>query len=90
MLRVAAQAKVDEFKDRMRAAALVAYHVYLATPLAEGHRHVSLREFLEQYGLGFDEQPTREPEDVEAVKRRALETARRIAEMDRRSRQQRG
>ena len=87
MLRVAAQARVEEFRDRMRAAALVAYHVYLATPLAEGHRHVSLREFLEQYGLGFDEAEPREPEDVEAIKRRALETARRIAELDKRRKQ---
>lgn len=79
LVRVASDQQVEELRLRMREQAYLGWLIYLLQPIAIREHRMTFQEWLR--GLGFTEGEEK-IEDLEAMKRKSLEIAERIIEMD--------
>jgi len=70
----------------MREQAYLGWLIYLMQPTAERIRKMSFQEWLTNFGLLEEKEKKERIEDVEAMKRKSLEIAEKIVEMDKRHR----
>lgn len=71
---------------RMREQAYLGWLIYLMQPATERIRKMSFQEWLTNFGLLEEKEKKERIEDVEAMKRKSLEIAEKIVEMDKRRR----
>lgn len=81
LVRVASSQKVEELRIRMREQAYLGWLIYLLQPIAIREHRMTFQEWLG--GLGFAEGEEK-VEDLEAMKKKSLEIAQKIIEMDKR------
>ncbi|GAJ17192.1 unnamed protein product, partial [marine sediment metagenome] len=86
ILRVASEQKVGDLRMRMREQAYLGWLIYLIQPASKRTRKMSFREWLTNFGLLEEKEKKEKAEDVEAMKRKSLEIAEKIVEMDKRHR----
>lgn len=83
MVRVISVQKVEEFKVSLRIQAYLGWLIYLMQPKDEREQRMTFEEWLGNFGL--IEKGEKGPEDVESLKKKSLEIAERIIEMDRKN-----
>ncbi len=76
--------KVKEFKVSLRIQAYLGWLIYLMQPIDKKEHRMIFEEWLNNFGLG--EKGVKEPENIESLKEKSLEIARKIIEMDKKSR----
>jgi hypothetical protein len=86
ILRVASEQKVEDLRMRMREQAYLGWLIYLLQPIATRRRRMSFQEWLTNLGLSEVKGKKERAEDVEAMKKKSLEVAQKIVEMDKRHR----
>ena len=67
---------------RMREQAYLGWLIYLMQPTAERIRKMSFQEWLTNFGLLEEKEKKERIEDVEAMRKKSLEIANKIVEMD--------
>jgi len=72
--------KVEEFRVSLRIQAYLGWLIYLMQPIDKRERRMTFEEWLGNFGL--IEKGEKEPEDVESLKKKSLEIAEKIIEMD--------
>ena len=79
LVRVVSEQRVEEFKMKMREQAYLGWLIYLLQPLAIQQHRMTFQEWLGNLGLSDKES---EIEDLESMKKKSLEIAQKIIEMD--------
>lgn len=80
LVRVASDQKVEELRLRMREQAYLGWLIYLLQPIAIREHRMTFQEWLG--GLGFPTEGKEKVEDLEAMKKKSLEIAQKIIDMD--------
>jgi len=84
ILRVASEQKVDDLRMRMREQSYLGWLIYLMQPTTARTRKMSFQGWLTNFGLLEEKEKKERIEDVEAMKKKSLEIAEKIVEMDKR------
>lgn len=71
---------MEDLRTRMREQAYLGWLIYLLQPVAKYRRKMSFQDWLKNLGLSVEK--GEKSEDVEEMKRKSLEIAKRIVEMD--------
>lgn len=82
VLRVSSEQKVDDLRMRMREQSYLGWLIYLLQPASKTRRKMSFQNWLESFGLLEEKERKEKIEDVEKMKRKSLEIAQKIVEMD--------
>lgn len=80
MVRVISVQKVEEFKVNLRIQAYLGWMIYLQQPINERENRMTFEGWLDYFGLG--KKGEKKPEDIESLKKKSLEIAQKIIEMD--------
>jgi hypothetical protein len=83
LVRVASSQKIEELRIRMREQAYLGWLIYLLQPIAIREHRMTFQEWLRGLGLAEGEEKV---EDLESMKKKALQIAERIVEMDKKHR----
>lgn len=83
MVRVISGQKVEEFKVSLRIQAYLGWLIYLRQPIDTREQRMTFEEWLGN--LGLIEIGKKGPEDVESLRKKSLEIAEKIIEMDRKN-----
>lgn len=83
LVRVASSQKVEELRMRMREQAYLGWLIYLLQPIAIREHRMTLQEWLRGLGLTEGEEKV---EDLESMRKKSLQIAERIVEMDKKHR----
>jgi len=84
IVRVASEQKVDDLRMRMREQSYLGWLIYLLQPIADRMRKISFQEWLTKFGLLEEKGRKERLEDIEAMKKKSLQIAQEIVEMDKR------
>lgn len=74
--------KVEELRMRMREQAYLGWLIYLMQPAATRGQKMSFHEWLTNFGLLEEKEKKEGIKEIEAMKRKSLEIAQKIVEMD--------
>jgi len=83
LVRVASSQKIEELRIRMTEQAYLGWLIYLLQPIAIREHRMTFQEWLRDLGLAEGED---KGEDLESMKKKALQIAERIVEMDKKHR----
>ena len=78
LIRVISIQKVGELKSRMREQAYLGWLIYLLQPLATKSKRMNLQEWLKGLNLIGEKEKDEKPENVEEMRKKSLEIARKI------------
>jgi len=83
LVRVASSQKVEELRMRMKEQAYLGWLIYLLQPIAIREDRMTFQEWLRGLGLSEGEEKS---EDLESMKKKSLEIAQKIVDMDKKAR----